>query len=75
MSVGSLEVHGGRTAALGGHFVAHLLAFVEAVETRTLDGADVDEHVLAAVAGLNETEPLGGVEPLHSALSHSLYPS
>ena len=38
-----------------------------------LDSADVDEDVLAAVVGLNETEALLGVEPLNSASRHSTF--
>src|SRR5215212_5672841 len=69
-SVGRLEVHGRRTAALGGDLVVDLLAFVEAVQARTLDRADMHEHILAAVTRLDESETLGGVEPLHRTSSH-----
>src|SRR5438105_13081816 len=69
MSSGSLlrrlEVHGRRTAALCGDLVIDLLAFIQAVQARTLDGADMDEHVLAAIGRLDEAETLGGIEPLH----------
>ena len=37
---------------------------------RALDGADMDEHVLAAVARLDEAKSLRGVEPLHCTCSH-----
>ena len=42
---------------------AHLLAFLQGLETRALDGAKMNEHVRAAVAG-DEAEALGFVEPL-----------
>src|SRR5262245_64042161 len=65
-----LQVHRSRTAALGGDFVGDLLALVEAVQTRPLDRADMDEHILAAVTRLDETETFGGVEPLHRTNRH-----
>ena len=34
---------------------------------RLFDGADVNEHILAAAVGLNETETLLSVEPLYGA--------
>ena len=61
-------------AALG-QFVLDLLVVLEALEAGALDGADVDEHVLAPVLGLDETVALGGVEPLHLSGRHSLGPS
>src|SRR5471032_3523635 len=65
-----LEVHGRRPAALGGNLVGDFLALVQAVHSRALDGADMDEHILAAVGRLDESETLGGVEPLHGACGH-----
>src|SRR5882724_9828942 len=56
--LGGLEIDGRRAAALGGDLVVDLLAFIQAVQARTLDGADVHEHVLAAVGWLDETETL-----------------
>ena len=47
-----------------------LLTFPEIAHAGALDGADVDEHVLAAVIGLNETETLGRIEPLDCADAH-----
>src|SRR5262249_13161838 len=71
----SLEVHRRVPSALALDFVGDLLTFVEAGQTCPLDGAYVDEHILAAAVGLNEAESLGGVEPLHCAFSHGLHPS
>jgi hypothetical protein len=73
MMTSGLEVRGRFFAAFRLNVVANLLAFVEALEARALDGADVDEHVLAAAVGLNEAETLCGVEPLNCACSH-VYP-
>src|SRR6476620_4476532 len=55
-SVRRLQVHGRRAAALSRDFVADLLALVQAVHARALDGADVDEYVLAALLRLDEAE-------------------
>jgi hypothetical protein len=46
-----------------------LLAFGEAFEARTLDRADVDEHVLTAVFALDEAEALLGIEELDDTLA------
>src|SRR6185436_18626305 len=51
-------------------FERDLLAFIERAQTRTFDGADVDENVGAAIIGLNEAEALGRVEPLNCSGSH-----
>src|SRR5689334_17379010 len=68
--VGRLQVDGRRPSSFGRDLVADLLALVQAVEARSLHGADVNEHVLAAFLRLDETEALGGVEPLHSTSWH-----
>src|SRR5205814_8059881 len=68
--LGGLEIHGRRTATLCGDLVVDLLAFVQPVKARTLDSADVHEHVLAAVGRLDEPETLGGIEPLHGTCRH-----
>src|SRR3954467_14262296 len=47
---------------------------LEALEAVTLDLAVVNEDVAATVVGGDEAEPLLGVEPLHSALSHQKSP-
>ena len=66
-----LEVRRRRLAAFHCHFVADLLAFVQAPQAGCLNRRDVDENVLAAILRHNEPEALGGVEPLHSADRHS----
>jgi hypothetical protein len=46
-----------------------LLAFSQAFEARTLNSADMDKHVLAAVFALNEAETLLGIEELDDTLT------
>src|SRR6185437_14762682 len=47
-----------------------LLAFVEAVQARSFDRTDMNEHVLAALRRLDEPKTLRGVEPLHGTCGH-----
>jgi hypothetical protein len=47
-----------------------LLSFVQAIHAGTLDGADVDKNVLAAVIWLDEAKAFLAVEPLHGSLRH-----
>src|SRR6266404_7377607 len=72
-----LASHGAKVfrAGLAAHavdlrFERKLLAFVERAQAGALDGADVDEHVVAAVIGLNEAEALCRVEPLNCSGCH-----
>ena len=51
-------------------FVGDLLTFHDAVHTGALDSGNVDENVLAAIIGLNETKTLGCVEPLNGTCAH-----
>src|SRR3978361_1035725 len=51
-------------------FVRKLLAFVERAHAGALDGADMHEHVVAAIVRLNEAEALGRVEPLNCSGRH-----
>jgi hypothetical protein len=46
------------------------LSLLERAETGPFYGADVDEHVLASITGLNESEALLGIEPFDSSYSH-----
>src|SRR6516165_6732940 len=50
--------------------VLHPLVLLKAAVTVNLDGGVVNEDVIGAVVGGDETVPLVGVEPFHSALSH-----
>src|SRR5256885_7867067 len=60
------QVFGAGFPLLGVHLflIGDLLSLLEVGKTGALDRADVDEHVVAAVVRLNETEAFGGVEPL-----------
>jgi hypothetical protein len=51
-----------------------LLALVEAGEARTLDRADMHEHVVAAIARLDEAKTLLAVKPLHCTCRHRSRP-
>ena len=58
-----------------GDFKLDVLSFVEGLIPVRLDGAVVDEHILAAAVRSDEAEALGGVEKLYGAGSHWLPPS
>jgi hypothetical protein len=59
--------------AIGHDVKDHLLAFVQAVKARALDGADVNENIRPAIVRLNEAEALLGIEPLHGSVMHGSY--
>ena len=63
-------VGGGSAVTARGEFVFDLLPFVESRQAGLFEGGDVDESVLAAVVGLNETKPLCGIEPLYGSSRH-----
>src|ERR1700754_1819354 len=71
--VSGLEIDGGVLAAVLLDLIGDLLAFVQAVQASPLDGADMDEHVLAAAVRLNEAKTLGGIKPLDRACRHVRY--
>src|SRR5215813_9037065 len=52
------------------NLVADRLALVEGADAGTFHRADMDEHVLAPVIRLNETEALLRIEPLHFSRRH-----
>ena len=56
--------------AIGNNLERDLLSLVEAAHSSTFDGADMDEHILAAVIGLNEAVAFLSVEELHGTLRH-----
>src|ERR1700730_241355 len=70
MGSDALQVRGGKLAALAHHVVADLLALVEGAHAGALDRGNMDEHVLSAVGGLDESEALLVVEKLNGTLSH-----
>ena len=53
-----LEVDGGVLAAVLLDLIGDLLAFVQAIQASPLDGADMDEYVLAAAVRLMKPKPL-----------------
>src|SRR5215218_2719551 len=59
-------------APVGLNVIPDLLTLSEAAHTRTVDGADVHEHILAALVGLDEAITLLFVEPLHSTGRHCM---
>ena len=75
-SLAGLQLTGGHLAALlvTLELVGDLLAFVERAQTRTFDGGDVNEHIVAPVIGLDETEAFLAVKPLHDATWHFACP-
>src|SRR4030081_1400885 len=66
----NLEVLSRGLAAIGNLFVFHRLSFVERGKASFLDRRNMHAHVLAAARGLDKSEALGCVEPLHSTFSH-----
>jgi hypothetical protein len=57
-------------AAITDNLIFDRLTLVERTKAGTLDSGDMDEHVSAAILGLNESIALGRVEPFDSASSH-----
>src|SRR5437879_3439500 len=62
-------------AAIRHDLVRDLLAFTQRSKPGTLDGADMYEHIVAAVIRLDEAVALGCVEPLHGSHAHGIVPS
>jgi len=52
-----------------------LLTFRKAGKTRPFNGADVNEHIVSAVVGLDEAKTLLPIEPFHSTCRHSILQS
>lgn len=70
--LGGGQVVGGRFAGplVLDDFVSDLLTFIQAIQTRTLDGGDVHKHIGPAFVGLNEAVAFLAVEPLYGASCH-----
>src|SRR5207249_11186507 len=66
----NLEVLRRGLAAIGDFFVFDRLSFVERGKASFLDRRNMNKNVLAANGSLDETKPLGQVEPLYSTFSH-----
>src|SRR5262245_62533117 len=65
-----LQIACGLLAPLGHDVVADLLAFHEGAHAGAFDRADVYEHVLAAVARLDESKAFLSIEELHGTCGH-----
>jgi hypothetical protein len=61
-------------AAVSNNLVAHLGALIEVAEPGFLHSRNMDEDVFAATVGLNETEALCCIEPLHNTCRHDRSP-
>lgn len=72
VSIGELETIRRRFAgaAIRDDIENQLLPLVQALKARAFDRADVNENIRPAIAGLDETEALLGVEPLHGSVLH-----
>src|SRR5246127_3785641 len=70
----NLEILSRGLAAIGDLFVFDRLSFIEGGKTSLLHRRNMNEHVLAARRGLDETIPLGRVEPLDRTFSHPSSP-
>src|ERR1700751_1361575 len=69
-----LEIFSRGLAAIGNFFVLDCLSFVERGKPRLLHSRNMNEHVLPARRGLDESVALGRVEPLDRTFSHSQSP-
>src|ERR1700690_1033132 len=67
---GILQIGRRLLAALGHDFISEALAFVERAHAGAFDRADVDEHVLRAVARRDESETLLRIEELDCTCGH-----
>src|SRR5262249_38204015 len=76
MSVGdpplstNLEIVRRLLAAIADDLIVDRLTFIERTKAGTFDGGDMDEDVLAAGLGLNESVALRRVEPFDGASRH-----
>jgi hypothetical protein len=57
-------------AAVPRDFILDLLSFFKRAEASPLYSADVDEHVVASIAGLDESVTFLGIEPFDSSGRH-----
>jgi hypothetical protein len=69
------EIDGGLLAAtIGLDLVAQPLVLLKRHHAGALHGADVDEAVIAAIVGLDETKALVGIEEFNGANRHEIFP-
>src|SRR5205085_8552913 len=69
-----LDVRRGRALLALRHVEGDLLAFLERLVARALDGGVMGEEILAAVIRRDEAEALRVVEPLYGTCSHFVLP-
>jgi hypothetical protein len=50
------------------------LTFCQAGKSRSFNGADVNEHIVSAIVGLDKSKTLLAIEPLDSTRRHFLPP-
>jgi hypothetical protein len=70
----ALQVRRGKLAALAHHIIVELLTLIEVAHPRALDRGNMDEYVISAIGGLDESEALLGIKKLDDTLSHSWPP-
>ena len=74
LSVGPLQIVGGAAAiARRDDFEADALAFDQFAQIGAFNGADVNEHILAALIRLNEAVTFGSIEPFDRSDSHRIF--
>jgi len=56
--------------AIGNQLIGQLLAFLQVAQSGSLDGADVNESIGAAIIRLDEAKTLGGIEPFYGSSSN-----
>lgn len=56
--------------AVGDELEAHLLTFLQISNASSLDSADMDKGVIAAIVRRDKAEALLGVKPFHGSRSH-----
>src|SRR5215469_14990097 len=56
-------------------FVRNLLTFRQAGKPRSFNGADVNEHIVSAIMGLDKAKALLAIEPFDSTCRHFLLQS
>src|SRR6185437_10372367 len=66
-----LQIDGLRAAGVGLDVERHLLAFRQRTHAGHFDGGRMDEHVLAAVVGRDESEALGCIKEFYCSDSHN----
>jgi hypothetical protein len=66
----NLDILGRGLTAITDDLIFDRLTLIERTKAGTFDSGDMDEHVSAAILGLNESITLRRVEPFDRACSH-----